>query len=384
MSLEETATRGIAAIEGGRFDEAVVAFRDALAIAPDRPDLNHALGMAHLHRGEVGEAVVYFEKAVRLSEPFDAPEHEALKQDFYLTLATAYQLLNRIPDAAATLSKATEIWPEWIQPRLQLSQVYLSSCRVDEGRETLRGLLPSMGEAHRPAAEALLGALEAYDASGEGADVFLRAHAESYRDYFDEVVEEQRGEGYLAEAARMVRGADGEPVAAVAEGARPYALARVDLVHAETQEVAAIYTEEEPMIVEVNGLGPLAQTPVPLRWETEHGFEVWVSTRCPWHWLPIAVQFATETDPKARIEAVDAVIGPWYLAGYNGDFGEATSGRFHYVTDPEPLGRFGVGYHVDLGRARFDAVVELLAKLATLGRTNPIRRVLFGEGRLPE
>jgi hypothetical protein len=76
--------------------------------------------------------------------------------------------------------------------------------------------------------------------------------------------------------------------------------------------------------------------PVLFRWPG-HPFEVWVSSRCPWHWLSVVVQLreAGVTDLATQI---DPVIGGWYLEGYNGTWGEKESGRFHYVTDPEPLG----------------------------------------------
>jgi hypothetical protein len=146
--------------------------------------------------------------------------------------------------------------------------------------------------------------------------------------------------------------------------------------------VAAVYSEADPMIVAVEGLEPLAQVPVVLPWRG-YPFEVGVSTRCPWHWLSIAVQLAEPRPPSDRIEALDGVFGGWYLAGYNGEFGEADGGRFHYVTDPEPIGDAGLAYTVDLGRSRFDAIRDLLRRLVAVHDRAPILRVLLGEGRLP-
>ena len=111
---------------------------------------------------------------------------------------------------------------------------------------------------------------------------------------------------------------------------------------------------------------------------------MWVSSRCPWHWLGVVVQFRERTSEVDRIACIDEVIGAWYLAGYNGEFGDEGSGRFHYVTDPEPIGTRSVAYIVDLGRSRLDAIRDLLRRLAELHARHPLRRVLFGEGRLPE
>jgi hypothetical protein len=111
---------------------------------------------------------------------------------------------------------------------------------------------------------------------------------------------------------------------------------------------------------------------------------VWVSTRCPWHWVSIVLQLCEPLPEQARIERVDEAMGSWYLAGWNGEFGEGDKGRFHYITDPDPVGSSAVAYVVDLGRARFDAITDLLKRLAVLHERVPLRRVLFGEGRLPE
>ena len=74
------------------------------------------------------------------------------------------------------------------------------------------------------------------------------------------------------------------------------------------------------------------------------------------------------------------MIGGWYLNGYNGEFGEKGEGRFHFITDPEAIGGSGVGYTVDLGRARFDAIPALLNALTVLHGRHRIKRVLFGQG----
>ena len=48
------------------------------------------------------------------------------------------------------------------------------------------------------------------------------------------------------------------------------------------------------------------------------------------------IQFASEASEDALIEQIDGTIGDWYLAGFNGDFGDAESGRFHYITTQNP------------------------------------------------
>jgi tetratricopeptide (TPR) repeat protein len=385
MSLDEHARAGLRAIEEQRYDDAIKAFHKTLEIAPERPDMNNALGMAYLHRGDAGNAIPHLERAVELSEPFTAPEHEAMKREMNMTLATAYQLMDQVMRARAQLEKVVERWPDHVEARLQLGQLLLSTCQLQDGLAVYKAASDYLDKEQREAAEALVGSAEAFLESEHSADVFLQGHQESYVEYFNEVAASQAEAGWYAEAARMAMGPDGEPAPIVPEGARPYALQRVDLVNPADGTVSGVYSEQEPMVVALSGLEPLAQVPVMLPWDGGWPFEVWVCSRSPWHWLGITLQFAEPADSEeALVERADELVGQWYLSGFNGDFGDADSGRFHYIGDPEPLGRTGVGYVVDLGRARFEAIPTLLHRLAVLHERAPLRRVLFGYGRLPE
>lgn len=229
----------------------------------------------------------------------------------------------------------------------------------------------------RKAARAVVDASRALLDSEEDPSVFLRAHQGSYKAYFDEVAGEQPG--WYAEAARMHKADNGEIKPILPQGARPYAMSRVDLVDPSSGEVASIYSDTEPMIVSVEGLEPLAQLPIMFPWRG-WSFETWVCSQCPWHWLTVTVQFRD----RVPEEALDTVIADWYLAGYNGDFGDKDAGRFHYVTSPIPYGSTTVSYTVDLGRARYEAIEALLKRLTVLHERHPIRRVLLGQGHLPD
>lgn len=382
-TLDEHARSGLKAIEEKRWDDAIASFQQAVAAAPDRPDIRHALGTAHLHRGDTGNAVEPLEAAVRLSATFTAPEHQALRREFHLTLATVYQLLDRVGAARAALREIIRQWPDQVEPYLQLGQLLLSSCAPDEGCGVYRESLDLLDRDQRQSADALVGSVRAFLEGGHDPLAFLEAHGDSYRQYFDDVAKAQLEQGWYAEAARMTRRADGEVVPLLPEGARPYAMERVDLVNPSDGTVSSVYSEQEPMIVAVEGLEALAQVPVTFR-SPGHPFEVWVSTRAPWHWLSIVVQFREAADFDARVAWLEPAIGAWYLAGFNGEFGDKDAGRFHYVTDPDGVGSRAVTYVVDLGRAKWDAIGDLLRKLAVLHDRHPIHRVLFGEGRLPE
>jgi hypothetical protein len=271
-----------------------------------------------------------------------------------------------------------------VEPRLQLGQLLLSSCQVEDGIRVYTEAAEWLDKEQRESAEALVGTLRAFLDSEHQGNVFLQAHAESYKAYFDEIAGQQAEHGWYAEAARMAPGPDGELTAVVPDGARPYALMRVDLVNPADGTVSGVYSEAEPMVVALNGLEPLAQVPILLPWDGGDPFEVWVCSRAPWHWLPILVQFGQAGEPEALVERIDELFGQWYLGGFNGDFGDQETGRFHYVTDPDTVGDRAVSYVVDLGRARYEAVLDLLKRLTVLHDRHPISRVLFGQGRLPD
>ncbi len=382
-TLDDHARAGMKAIEEQRFDDAITAFGDAIALEPDRPDMNNALGVAHLHRGDAGSAIPFLARAVELAEAFTADEVQDMKRDYHMQLAAAYQVTDAISDAESTLRTAATRWPKAPEPWVRLAQLLATSCRIEGAKKAWHHAADLSEGDQQEALNAVVGAVEAFQDTEHEATIFLRGHCESYIEYFDEVAAKQTAEGWYAEAARMARGVDGEMVPIVADGARPWALSRVDLVNPEDGTVSNVYNEREPMIIALNGLEPLAQVPV-LFPVDGYAFELWVCSRCPWHWLDLTVEFETpETDTDKLVSTLDERVGAWYLDGWNGKWGDQKSGRFHYATDPEVINDAAVHYNFDLGRAKFDCIQTLLNRLVVLHDTQPIRRVIFGAGRLP-
>ena len=381
--MDRHARAGLAALQEQRIADAIASFEAALAIDGERPDLNHALGMAYLNRGEVGSAIPAIEKSVALSAAYTAPEHQAARREFRENLALAYRMADRVADAMGVLSAILDESPNELAPRIQLGQLLFATGQVAEALAAYDVLasFEDLPAEQRLAAFALTGAVRAFlDAEHEGV-IFLEAHQEMYKQYFDEVAAQPLSEGWYAEASRMARGADGEVRPYLPEGARPYALIRVDLVNPADGEVASVYSETEPMVVSLNGLEPLSQAQVLFDW-SGWPFAVQVSSICPWHWLPLIIQLSERTE--ASLEALDKVIGDWYLAGYNGEFGDHETGRFHYITDPDPTAERTVSYTVDLGRASLEAVHTLMRRLAIMHETHPIRRVVWGQAVITE
>ena len=378
------AQAAIKAIEEKRFDDAIASFGKAIEAAPDRPDMNHGMAMAHLHRADILAAIPYLENTVRLAEPFTDPKFAEQRLQYHLQLAATYQVADRTQDAEDTLRDAMKRWPDAAEPYLRLAQLLGTSCRLDGAVKAWKQAIDHLEGEAKQAAEALVGAVDAFKAADHSGNIFLKAHAGSYKEYFDQIAEEQAKNGWYAEAARMAHAVDSdELVPVVAEGARPWALSRADLVNPSDGNVHHVYTETEPMIVALNGLEPLAQVPLLFPWP-DQPFDLWVCSQCPWHWLDVLVQFRSPADSEeALVERIDERIGSWYLDGYNGTWGDAESGRFHYATDPAVLGDRAVHYVFDLGRARYEAIETLVKRLVILHDTHPIERVLLGKGRLP-
>jgi hypothetical protein len=133
------------------------------------------------------------------------------------------------------------------------------------------------------------------------------------------------------------------------------------------------------MVVALQGYERLAAAPVTFQWPPrDYPFPVWVSSQCPWDQLPIQLRFAR---PGVKpLEAADKVMGDWYTAGFDGAFGTADRGRFHYISDPQRAGETTVVYDVDLGRAEASAIPDLLRRLSILHESEPIEALLLGRG----
>ncbi|MBT3221817.1 MAG: tetratricopeptide repeat protein, partial [Proteobacteria bacterium] len=175
--LDTLAKAGIQAINDKEYDKAIESFLQALELEPDRPDINNALGMAYLHRGDAGNAIPHLQRAVELAEPYDAPEAQEMKCHFHVQLATAYQLMDRVKEAVTVLKQIIERWPQKLEARMQLGSLLLSACQLDEGVEVYRGTFDMFEDKKdREAAEALTGAITAFVESEHEADIFLVGH----------------------------------------------------------------------------------------------------------------------------------------------------------------------------------------------------------------
>jgi hypothetical protein len=132
------------------------------------------------------------------------------------------------------------------------------------------------------------------------------------------------------------------------------------------------------MMVAISGHETLAQAPIVFEWPGQD-FQVWGSSQTPWNLLNITIAFESG-DP---IAAIDATIGDWYTAGFDGAFGSHDQGRFHSITDPIQMAEHIVRYDLDCGRAEVTAIEDLLKRLSVVHAHHPIAGILIGRGFLP-
>jgi tetratricopeptide (TPR) repeat protein len=124
----------------GRWQEAIVAFSDAITINPNFSAPHFFLGVIYSQLEDWEEALTYFKKTVELS-PTSAQG--------YLGLGITYNILGFNNRAMQALKKAVLINPEFAQARHALALCYLrNGDRVSalEEYKILRGLDPDLAD----------------------------------------------------------------------------------------------------------------------------------------------------------------------------------------------------------------------------------------------
>jgi len=89
--------KGLSLYGKREYDEAIEAYREALAERPEWSDCLQALGMAQMHAGKLKEALENLERVTQL-----APEDPLA----FTSLSMCLQRMDRIADAEAAQSKA--------------------------------------------------------------------------------------------------------------------------------------------------------------------------------------------------------------------------------------------------------------------------------------
>lgn len=377
---EEIARMAQEALEGNDPEKTRDTLLALLDASGDRADLLHALAATQVALGEAAQALQHILRAERLLE--GDPESEPMLAALMHTRAACYEDLAQAEAAANTYRTILTLAGTHARALQALGHLLLSWGRPDDGLAQLQAYLDDGSDIaeHLEGTAAYLRGVRRLLADDVHPRMFLEAHREGYGRFFDHHADEMAKQGWIAEAAVMMRNDAGDVVPSIPDGAPPYGAVRVDLVDPASGQRGQV--GERPMVVALQDYEAVAEAALLLEWPAEdHPFALWVSTQCPWDHLPIQVRF---TDPDCdAVTTFEPLLASWYRSGWDGAFGEAERGRFHEVVAPVASGPAGVVAYVDLGRADLRSIDDLLTRLDALHAEHPIRSVLLGRGFLP-
>ena len=378
MSEPEVIRNALEAVQGDDPDKAREALMLALTEHPDRLDLVHTLAVIELQNGSPELALDLSEKAAAVAMERREPGDLVLLPQLLLTQGAAHEELRNPMGALNTYDQVLEVDADHPLAMQGKGHLLLAWGELEKGLQILQQTIDAGKDDQRflDATQKLIDGVKRFQSDDLHPRNFVDAHRGSYVEFFDHHAEQMSEKGWIAEAARMRKDEQGNLIPVVADGAKPYAGTRVDLVDPQTGQAGLV--GEQPMVVAIQNHEIIAQTAIVFAWPHDD-FPVWGSSQMPWNLLSICIRLDTD-DPEA---AVDPTIGDWFSAGFDGEFGSTDRGRFHSISDPEHLDEHTIRYQLDCGRAEAHASDDLLKRLAVLHNTHTITGVLIGRGFLP-
>ena len=378
MSEPEVIQKALTAVQGDDPEAAREALMLALTEHPERLDLVHTLAIIELQNGDPVMALELAEKAAAVAQERRDPRDLVLLPQLLLAQGAAHEELRQPTQALAAYDAILDREPDHPLAIQGKGHLLLAWGQIEKGLNILQSAVDAGKDEARflQATEKLIAGVKKYVADDLHPRNFVDAHRGSYVEFFNHHAAEMADKGWIAEAARMRKDETGNFVPIIADGAKPYAGTRVDLVDPQTGQAGLV--GEQPMVVAVEGHEIIAQTAIVFEWPNTE-FPVWGSSQMPWNLLSICIRFDNQNPETAG----DPTVGDWYAAGFEGAFGTTDQGRFHSISDPELLDEHTVRYQLDCGRAEATAIDDLIKRLSVLHSTHPISGVLIGRGFLP-
>ncbi|WP_423066465.1 tetratricopeptide repeat protein [Devosia sp. CN2-171] len=148
--------QAFAAHQRGKLDDAVAGYEEAIGVDPEHADALHMLGVAHMQKGDPGQAAKLIRRAIRV-RPDDARAHS--------NLASALIAASRFDEAIEIARRATELDPGSADALGNLGTALIRRNRYSEAIEPLRqalALQPGRAGLHS-ALGAALGVLRDYE-----------------------------------------------------------------------------------------------------------------------------------------------------------------------------------------------------------------------------
>ena len=382
MGEPDIIRQALEAIQGDDLDAARTALLAALTEHPERIDLVHSLSIIELQSGRPEQALDLVEKGAAVLRERNGPGDAKMIPLLLLSAGAACEEMGNPANALEAYEQILKTEPGHPLATQGKGHLLLAWGRMEEGLQALQAVVDAHDDDPRflEATAKRIAGVHAFNADDLHPRNFVDAHRGTYCEFFTHHADRTAADGWIAEAARMRRDETGALVPTIADGARPYAATRVDLVDPATGQAGLV--GDEPMIAAISGHEIIAQAPIVFEWPNDN-FRVWGSSQTPWNLLNISVVFEELNELDAALEQLDATIGDWYTAGFSGEFGSQDRGRFHNISDPIPSGERGVRYDIDCGRAEARAVDDLLNRLAVLNSSHSIRTVMIGRGFVP-
>ena len=116
--------RGSAAVDSGRYQQALEHFREALALVPQEPIVHNNIGVAFFKMGELDSAIAAYQEALRLQPTYAS---------CYVNLAAAYREAGNPAFALSAVQRALELDPLLSDGYILLASIYQDSGRLDDG-----------------------------------------------------------------------------------------------------------------------------------------------------------------------------------------------------------------------------------------------------------
>ena len=382
-TLDQEWAKAYEQVSGGKLEAACETLAGLVERDPQSPEgwinlatAEHSLGRVHL-------AAEHYEKGIGLLERLD-PEDRGLLASALHALAQTYEALELTDKAVAAYRGSARNDPRAPSPFASLATLLARAGQLEEAdKVATRYCLAAVSIL---AEKSNIGVVRRFQkalkqAATVDGNLLLVATREAYVRGFEQTSKKLPTTArYEVEPQR--RDEAGALVPVLARADRPWSRVRFDAVDAESGGRWMI--QDTPTYGFPGNCPAAADGLFSVPYEKETPFPVLIATRVAWDYFFVRLRFTDGLRPTT-LERAEALIGPWYLRGFEGEFGDRDRerGYFHFLSEPFAIGDYGLRYEVDLGLSQLDAIPALFEALAKLHEQEPIALCVLGDGALP-
>ncbi|MBV8031295.1 MAG: tetratricopeptide repeat protein [Betaproteobacteria bacterium] len=126
--IEQVMQQAVGLHQAGHPEQAEPLYRSVLNALPNQPDILHLLGLSLAQQGKHGQALKFFERALKAGP----------RPDLLSNMGTTLRALKRIPEAVRAYEKALAIDPNFVDALYNLGGTYGELVRLQEAIELLK------------------------------------------------------------------------------------------------------------------------------------------------------------------------------------------------------------------------------------------------------